>query len=774
MLGWYRLLLMKHMHLFVILSGALLTAALSAVTIGVRANIAAPLVSVPDNFGYVYDDAQPYAWIDITGDGDDAGFEGQDDDFIGPIPLGFDFKFYEYTYSELFITTNGILTFGSGSSIFENKPIPNTGPPNAYIAPLWDDLAVGGDYNDGKVFYRKIDDARGRYFVVEWYNVTRSGNLTDVMTFEAFLYENGNICYQYADLNGTLDSATIGIEDGDGVDGLAYLTDQSGLEDLVGSRGLCFIRPEAGSRTKALPIYQSGFTQGKPGEYQVLARNTGEMGADTYDINVAESDPEWSISLYNADDRTPLTDTDNDGIVDSGPVDPGMSRPFLVKVQTPTGAEVGSYTVITLTLSSSLDPDRQATAQIQTAVPAHFSQAYADITYNMRGVYLQRILPTSQDTYQVSSDFTGSTMSLASSKRGRYFLTWERSGVIGTVYFIDVEYTLLDAFGRSLHPVEKLTSNENADLSTTDRYPALAVSATGWIGVIWVRDIYDGDQVNSNVYMAILAPDGEVSYGPYNITQNAGWRSGDTIDIPTFTDPRIVSIEDDRFLFSWVDDRLQSGGETSRVFYAVYNVAGVALKPPDSFTPGIAGGIRSIYPALAELDDGKVLVSYSALNPVESTFTIMYAIIDRDGNLVLDPTAIPESDGWKADAVQSSDGKVVLAWTRFSEGQIVYAMLDNTYALVAGPVKLDSPYRREPDNVSVTNDQDGHVILTWLDAEWSDYLYYALIDADGNLMTPPMIFRTGQAVDPLLVTSYTGEGNTQFVTGVTCLPAIFR
>ena len=168
------------------------------------------------------------------------------------------------------------------------------------------------------------------------------------------------------------------------------------------------------------------------------------------------------------------------------------------------------------------------------------------------------------------------------------------------------------------------------------------------------------------------------------------------------------------------------------------------------------------------------MIAYSALNPVESSYTIYYAVLDNNGNQVFNPTSISGSDGWKVDVVESMDGKIVLAWTKYAAGQIVYAVLDNTYALIIGPVILDSPYDREPDNVSVTYDQEGHVVLTWLDSEWSDYLYYALIDSDGSVVTPPMIFRTGQALDPLLVSSYTGDGNAPFVSGFTFLPAIFR
>jgi hypothetical protein len=65
---------------------------------------------------------------------------------------------------------------------------------------------------------------------------------------------------------------------------------------------------------------------------------------------------------------------------------------------------------------------------------------------------------------------------------------------------------------------------------------------------------------------------------------------------------------------------------------------------------------------------------------------------------------------------------------------------------------------RRPDYVSLTSDKTGHVIMTWMGAEWKDYLYYTLLGENGAVITPPMAFAKAKGVDPLIQTSFTGQG----------------
>ena len=73
------------------------------------------------------------------------------------------------------------------------------------------------------------------------------------LTFQAVLYQDGDILLQYETLEAgaTMDSCTVGIEDQDGVDGLQYLFNASGLS---GGQAVLFSRPAGAQRFKILPF----------------------------------------------------------------------------------------------------------------------------------------------------------------------------------------------------------------------------------------------------------------------------------------------------------------------------------------------------------------------------------------------------------------------------------------------------------------------------------------------------------------------------------------
>jgi hypothetical protein len=194
-----------------------------------------PLSSAgPDAYGYNWDDAEPFGWIDATV-GTDIGLEG-DDRYSEALDIGFDFKFYENTYSEVYVSTNGLVTLGSGASQYANHPIPSPATPNDYLSPFWDDLCVNyGGYNSGSVYVLQSGSAPSRAFTIEWHEVSRLWEY-DLLTFQVVLHENGDIVMQYLSLDGELESATVGIEDDLGVDGLQYLYNAPGLIDNLAVR----------------------------------------------------------------------------------------------------------------------------------------------------------------------------------------------------------------------------------------------------------------------------------------------------------------------------------------------------------------------------------------------------------------------------------------------------------------------------------------------------------------------------------------------------------
>ncbi len=169
----------------------------------------------PDTFGYRWVDSNDpmgpvFAWEDISGIGNVAMSSG-DDSNVGPFPLSFPFKFYGGEHNEFRICSNGFVSLTSSSTAYGNQQLPNPGAPGHLIAPFWDDLLVDG----GTVYW--YDD--GSRLIVQWDGVAHYGS-GGPYSFQAILGADGSITYQYNTMAEPTNSATVGIQDGTGSDGL--------------------------------------------------------------------------------------------------------------------------------------------------------------------------------------------------------------------------------------------------------------------------------------------------------------------------------------------------------------------------------------------------------------------------------------------------------------------------------------------------------------------------------------------------------------------------
>jgi hypothetical protein len=470
----------------------------------------------PDDFGYTWDDSVAFNWVDATG-GTNSGLAG-DDQWSGPVNIGFDFKFYENTYSQLYFNTNGYVTFGAGSSVWSNQSIPSLGSPNNFIAPFWDDLCVNyGGYNMGSVYYSQGGTAPNRYFVVEWYAVSQLGE-TDLLTFETILYENGDILMQYHSMAGDLSWAVVGIEDSIGVDGLEY------GNTVSSNLAIRFTRPGPLARVKVWPLYQGRFASaGEIVAFQVPIYNTGELGSDTYDISVSSP---WIVNFYAADGTTSLTDTDGDSTVDTGAVAQGSNTTIVAKVETPSVVNVGDDNTAAITFRSSLDTAKSRTVELQTAVPAPFAQVYRDSADG--AMSLDLVQPDGQTRVKTTSDgYWGYGVAVAEMPAS-FAYVWYRDRSVGSLWVNELEYTLRDSSGNAIRGVSKLTDHSGATMNTYDYRPAVAAAPNGNIGVVWYRYLYNPSNYywNYNVYYAILDSSGNIVVPPTNLTNNTVWGYG--------------------------------------------------------------------------------------------------------------------------------------------------------------------------------------------------------------------------------------------------------
>lgn len=162
-----------------------------------------------------------FQWIDATGG---QRYDLDDDDsqwFM--LPAAKTFTFYGRDFSDLYLTSNGLLTFGEPFDRFHGV-IPYEGQPNNAIYAYAEDLnpAANRDYNTGydNGIYTHYDAQGGRLIVQ--YNEVEHWSRGNPETFEAILHlATGQITLQYQQVSWP-DYATVGVEDATGLRGIPY------------------------------------------------------------------------------------------------------------------------------------------------------------------------------------------------------------------------------------------------------------------------------------------------------------------------------------------------------------------------------------------------------------------------------------------------------------------------------------------------------------------------------------------------------------------------
>jgi hypothetical protein len=712
----------------------------------------------PDDFGYTWDDTVAFSWIDAV-PGTDTGMSGDSAyQHVGPIVLPFSFKYYENTYDQVWIGGSGYMGF---TSFTDNNPddIPSPSSPNNGIAPYWASFQLAENGPANRVYYTTGGIAPNRYFVAEWYQVTYSGDYP--FTFEAVLYENGDILFQYQAMADTINCKSVGIEDSTGTDGLTYIPYACFLASPPDNTAMRFTRPASSARLRITPRYYGQFTH--PGDwpqYYIPVQNKGDIGTDTYDL-VAISG--WPVHLLADEMGNPLTDTDSDGVVDTGPVAQGAGTGFYVQVDTPITAMVGDDNTVILTATSSLNTAINITATLQASVPAPFAQVFSDSADD--AMRLALIQPAFKAEKRVTIDDSDpSYQSVTEAPNGNFIYAWASGPCFDDScdsYGYEIVYAVLDRTGNTVRGVSKLTDHGGATAPIYDFSPSLDVTPDGRVGIVWNQRRYnDLGQWNSNVFFAALdSATGNVLAPPNTITNNDIWATT-VCNVPAFFDPHLAATGDNRFILTWTREICEDNGWVTYIYYGVRDGYGGMVKEN---TPLTASGWDS-YSNLTTLSGNRALLSWEGYSG--NGGEIYFAVLDSAGSIVKNTTSAVSYDAWGeggTDAVQLSGGNSVLAWSGWPP-LIKYIVLDADYNLTAGPFALANPaliggnYQLQ---VSVAADDSDHAILTWMEP-YGYSLFYALVDSNGATVTQPMIFATRENTDSSLSTGYFGEGNTSY------------
>ena len=200
----------------------------------------------PDDFGYS-GAIIGFNFRDISASGTPLSLG--DDEVSAAIPLGFTFKFYGNDYTEVYVSSNGFLTFAPGqdAACCSVGSLPGPTDPSNMVAGYWTDLnpdpssvPPGG----GSVRYQTVGSAGSLEFIVEFSQVPYFFNSVP-NTFEMILHEGSNaIELQYLSavfldsyiVDPQIDAnLAVGIENLGGTSGLEITFDQG--VDLNGQQG---------------------------------------------------------------------------------------------------------------------------------------------------------------------------------------------------------------------------------------------------------------------------------------------------------------------------------------------------------------------------------------------------------------------------------------------------------------------------------------------------------------------------------------------------------
>ena len=179
----------------------------------------------PDSYGYMWTDSNEpggpdYDWIDISEIGTQVTFT-HNDVGSGPFDIGFDFDFYGEMYNEFILSPNGWIGFGGDWTDYHNYSIPRYDAPKPAIFGFWDDLNPvnsGNTTGSGDVYYY----TNGSDSLIVWFDhvIHYPGGQNGTYDFQIIITSDNMIKFQYRSLSGSLNSCTVGIQNGTGSVGL--------------------------------------------------------------------------------------------------------------------------------------------------------------------------------------------------------------------------------------------------------------------------------------------------------------------------------------------------------------------------------------------------------------------------------------------------------------------------------------------------------------------------------------------------------------------------
>ncbi len=199
---------------------------------------------------YLYRDSNhtsgpTYQWTDISSVGTEitswsGSADPTDNGGSASIPIGFNFPFFDSLHSNLVVSTEGFITFGSWLDTPVNTlSLPSLGAPESIIAVYWDDLDLRSSYtaaNQGRVYYLQTDPDT---FIIQYegvYQFNSSPSISDDrLSCQIVLKSTGEIQLYYKSVPST-DLYTVGIQNASLDEGLTIAANSTFLTNMMAVR----------------------------------------------------------------------------------------------------------------------------------------------------------------------------------------------------------------------------------------------------------------------------------------------------------------------------------------------------------------------------------------------------------------------------------------------------------------------------------------------------------------------------------------------------------
>lgn len=201
----------------------------------------------------------------------------------------------------------------------------------------------------------------------------------------------------------------------------------------------------------------------------------------------------------------------------------------------------------------------------------------------------------------------------------------------------------------------------------------------------------------------------------------------------------------------WVNDLVVDYKE---IWYRVFDSTGNPISVKTQLAFGASVDFSS--PFITGLSGGKAFLAYTRKD-AGGVPTVKYMIYDGSnwsGEYSITGTG---AEGYNPQAVQLLNRNVLLAWSDQDFKGISYLVFNPSSPGTLTPTRLTAPNNRSLGNISLTVDLGGRGVLVWMDVTHFNYLYYAVVDASGNILTSPMTY-LGEGINSKLVSSYVGLG----------------